>query len=84
MKHELKISPRFFDAVYNNIKTFEVRKNDRDFHVGDTLYLKEYTGETGPYAGAPYTGRTTEKVVVYILEDEEYCPHGYVILGIAP
>ena len=28
MRHELKISPKYFDAVAQGIKTFEVRKND--------------------------------------------------------
>lgn len=31
----LKIYPEFFDEVFKGYKTFEVRKNDRDFKVGD-------------------------------------------------
>jgi len=40
--HELKIWPEFYHAVLSGEKTFELRKNDRDFHVGDVLHLKEF------------------------------------------
>lgn len=41
--HELKIWPPYYREVVNGVKTFEVRKYDRDFRVGDILILKEYT-----------------------------------------
>lgn len=83
MEHELKISPKYFDAVFNGIKRFEVRRKDRPFCVGDTLYLREFLGESAsPYAGAPYSGREVRKTILYILDDPEYCPDGYVILSI--
>lgn len=40
--HELKILPQYFKAVQNGSKTFELRKNDRRFKVGDTLILREW------------------------------------------
>ena len=39
MIHALKTLPEYFEAVLENKKTFELRKNDRDFKVGD--YTKE-------------------------------------------
>ena len=77
MIHELKILPGFFEDVLAGRKNFEVRKNDRDFREGDLLALNEY-GEGG------YTGRCCLVMIDYILNDENYCLKGYVILGIKP
>lgn len=48
--HELKIAPEYFEAVSNGTKTFEIRRNDRDFKVGDIIKLKEFSDHlyTGP------------------------------------
>ena len=59
MKHELKILPKWFEDVKHQKKTFEIRRADRDFKVGDTLVLKEY--EKGRY-----TGREIERTIQYI------------------
>lgn len=40
MIHELKIIPQYFEAVVKGIKTFELRKNDRDYKVGKMKILK--------------------------------------------
>lgn len=65
MHHHLKIWPRFFDVVQKGEKSFEVRKNDRAFAVGDTLVLEEWDPAALPTP--KYTGRSTEKVVIYML-----------------
>ena len=49
MTHELKILPKWFEDVASGKKNFELRKNDRDFHVGDKLILREW--ERGNYTG---------------------------------
>ena len=36
---ELKLNTEYYDDVKKGLKTFEVRKNDRDFKVGDILSL---------------------------------------------
>lgn len=59
MTHELKILPKWFEDVCAQKKTFEIRKNDRDYNVGDTLILKEW------YRGK-YTGREVKRTVSYI------------------
>lgn len=48
--HSLKTLPVYFAAVLRGDKTFEVRKNDRDFQTGDTLILKEYDPQYLPPA----------------------------------
>ncbi|EKE9396609.1 DUF3850 domain-containing protein, partial [Listeria monocytogenes] len=40
--HELKILPEYYEDIVAGRKTFEIRKNDRDFQVGDYLILKEF------------------------------------------
>jgi uncharacterized protein YqfB (UPF0267 family) len=61
--HELKIWPEFFDAVLSGAKTFDLRKNDRDFQVGDVLKLREWAP-----AGHFYTGKEVIALISYILE----------------
>jgi hypothetical protein len=50
-EHELKTWPKFFKAIRNGDKTFECRRNDRGFRVGDVLVLREFVPETKTYSG---------------------------------
>lgn len=81
MIHELKILPKWFEAVQSNKKHFELRKNDRNFKVGDILILKEFQYDKGTY-----TGRRVKRKVNYILcGDDSYTlglAKGYCILGL--
>lgn len=77
MLHELKIYPDYFKAVIERRKTFEVRRNDRDFKVGDEVVLREYD----PYADK-YTGRIWYGDITYILDNDLYCKRGLVIMSI--
>jgi uncharacterized protein DUF3850 len=61
--HELKSWPKFFEKVISGEKTFEIRLNDRDFHVGDFLYLREYDPVMQRYSGRFQYARIT-----YILD----------------
>ncbi|KWT70794.1 MULTISPECIES: DUF3850 domain-containing protein [unclassified Variovorax] len=83
--HELKTDPEVFQAAWDGRKTFEIRFNDRDFQVGDSLYLLE-TQHTGVEmrAGAPlvYTGRTQMKVVSHMLTGYGLAP-GWCCLSYA-
>ena len=76
MKHHyLKTFPEYYRAVRSWDKTFEVRKNDHDFKVGDVVHLQEYTN-------GEYTGSELVKVISYILDNVDYCKEGYVIFGL--
>lgn len=37
MLHEIKLDISFCDLVNNGVKTFEVRKNDRNYQIGDLV-----------------------------------------------
>lgn len=75
-RHRLKLAKMFFDAVNTGKKSFELRKNDRNYQIGDILELHEMSdGEE--------TGRVTEKQVIYILEGFKGLEEGYCILGIS-
>lgn len=87
--HELKTDPEIFPDVLSGAKTFEVRYNDRDFQVGDTLILKE-TDKSALHMyqfnlPVEYTGREYHAIVTYILEDDFYgLQEGFVVMGIKP
>ncbi|PRT14493.1 RNA-binding protein [Bacillus toyonensis] len=66
MLHNLKINKNFFAPVLEHIKTFEIRKNDRDFHVGDTVILNEWDSEK-----RQYTGRSVNTEIMYITDYEQ-------------
>lgn len=74
--HELKILPEYFLEVVNGNKTFEVRKNDRDFQIGDYVTLREYNIETNEY-----TGRQINVKITYVLDNPNYCKEGFVIFS---
>ena len=42
MIHHLKTKPEYFRAVIAGKKPFEIRKNDRDFKIGDKVILEEF------------------------------------------
>jgi ASC-1-like (ASCH) protein len=76
MKHDLKLSTEFFGSVLVGIKTFEIRFNDRNYKVGDTLVLKEFNTFT-----EAYTGREIEKKVTYITNYAQQ--DGFIVMSIA-
>ena len=43
MRHELKINPQYYEDVKIGLKPFEIRKNDREFKLGDILVSVSYT-----------------------------------------
>lgn len=56
--HELKIYPKYFEAILDGKKTFEIRKDDRDFQVGDSIVLKEWDN-------IKYSGREIQAIIKY-------------------
>ena len=75
--HELKILPKYFQAQKEGIKNFEIRKNDRDYKVGDDLVLLEYNPES-----KKKTGKLMVVKITYITDYKQ--KDGYVVLGTKP
>lgn len=98
MVHEVKCWPEFFNALVNGNKTFEVRKNDRPYRVGDYLAINEYVPDSEdprddfgviPLSnderrvnGGRYSGKSILCEITYILDNKDFCREGTVILGI--
>jgi len=72
--HYLKIWPEYFECVKKGLKTFELRKSDRDFNEGDILCLSEWDDKL-----EQYTGKILFCKITYILKgpsfglSKEYC-----------
>jgi ASC-1-like (ASCH) protein len=74
MIHDLKLLPQFFKAVEEGKKKFEIRKNDRNFHEGDTVILHEWSDAKG------YTGYQITKKIGFITDYEQ--KPGHVVFGL--
>lgn len=78
MIHKLKTWPDYYHDVISGKKLFEVRYNDRNFQVGDTLRLLEWSP-----ADEDYTGEQMDFDVTYILEGGAFgIEDGYVVMSI--
>jgi ASC-1-like (ASCH) protein len=78
IEHELKCRPEYFQRIAIGQKSFEVRKNDRNFQVGDIIILKEHD----PAEGFPDHG-AYGVIMASIIYIETYAQQeGYVVLGI--
>lgn len=84
--HELKTDPQVFDDVASGLKSFEIRKDDRGYEVGDMLSLRKTRHSGQEMAnGCPleYVGAPLYAVVTYIMRGPIYgLAEGWVIMGI--
>ncbi|EDW2791981.1 DUF3850 domain-containing protein [Salmonella enterica] len=74
--HNLKIWPEHFKAVVYGLKRAELRKNDRDYKVGDWLELWEWD-----QVAALYTGNVIDAHILHVVDVGAWLP-GYVMLSI--
>lgn len=75
--HHLKTHPQHFEQVRSGVKPFELRKDDRDFLVGDLLILEEWEPED-----RIYTSGVICAIVTCLLRGDPWLQPGYVALGI--
>jgi ParB family chromosome partitioning protein len=80
MKHRIKIGQEFLTHILEGKKTFEVRKNDRDYQVGDTIYFMplENDRKVDVYADG-YKGQ--DFTILYVHQGLGM-QEGYCVLGI--
>ena len=74
--HRLKIFVKYADAIMSGAKTFEIRKNDRGYRVGDKIVF-----DVGEAARHPLNGEVYR--IDYILDDFEGLAQKYVALAIS-
>lgn len=78
--HALKCWPQYYAAVVSGDKTFEVRKHDHAFAVGDHLILSSWHPLEQRYLGP----RTT-CLITYVLAGGSFgIAPDYCVLGIKP
>ena len=81
MIHELKTINPYFQKLAEGKKTFELRKNDRDYKVGDVLFLKEYDTIKKEYKSG-----LLKRLITDVLTHEEFpegIKEGYCILSLS-
>lgn len=80
MVHDLKTLDRYYDAIEDGRKTFEVRLNDRAFQTGDILRLRK-VNDKGYYVD--YTAAWIERRITYILQGGQFgIEPRYCVLGL--
>lgn len=79
-RHEIKCLSNYFEQVWQGMKGFELRKNDRDYCIGDIVELHEID------ANENYTDRVVTVVITYVLKDcHQYgLQDGFCIFGWNP
>ena len=82
MEHKVKTWPPFFKDALLGKRLFELRINDRDYQVGDTLLQAEYDPEL-----KDYTGMKHRQKITYVLKAEDVpgkfgLKEGWCILGL--
>jgi len=96
MIHSDKCCPDYFAALASGIKSFEVRKKDRPYQIGDFLAVNEFVPFEYEFSSdemyerfsrtsddGRYSGDCLLFKVTYILDNAKYCKPDTVILGLA-
>lgn len=78
-KHHLKTWPEPFQAVWDGTKTYELRRDDREFQLWDVLRLEEWDPQQ-----STYLGRSLEADITHVLKAGEFpgLLDGYVVLSL--
>lgn len=79
--HNIKIWPAYVPAAANGDKPFEIRRDDRDYQVGDHLVQRAFDPIEQNYGSM-----IVRQLITYVLRGEQAerfgCKPGYCILGL--
>lgn len=85
MLHELKTDPDVYRSMVSGTKTFDVRRNDRNFQPGDTVLLRELECKADEKTKTPaYTGNKAKFQITYVLTGSYGIPDDYAVLSLHP
>lgn len=76
-RHTLKSHRKPFQDLWDGLRTFDVRSNDRNYEVGDSIMLQEYDGDKHEY-----TDRIIGAKITYMLQGEWGLPSNVCVLGL--
>lgn len=80
--HDLKTLDRYYDAINDGRKPFDVRMNDRSFQTGDIVRLRKVS-DKGFYTD--YVSAFIERRITYILQGGQFgIEPRYCVLGLGP
>lgn len=82
MIHYIKIKQCYLYHILEGAKTFEVRKNDRDYQVGDTIQFMPLEDEN--YDVYKIFKLIPEYKITYILADFSGLQQNHVCMSIIP
>ena len=71
--HDIKIQKEYFDLILSVEKEYELRKNDRDYKIGDIVILREIGSKEVE------TGRYFITEIAHVLKEFEGLIAGYCI-----
>lgn len=73
--HDVKSVQPHFDDVASGRKTAELRLDDRDYEVGDTIRMREFVA-------GEFTGRVIAYEITHKLTGEPWLANGYCMLSL--
>ncbi len=73
--HHVKSWSQFFYPIKHGLKKHDLRKNDRNYAVGDILVLEEYDMQ-----GGRYTGESVRAQITFITNSQFPCAFSSAVL----
>ena len=75
--HNLKIKLEYFIRILDGTKNFEIRKNDRNYKAGDTVFVELDTDQEQDFQNIPSRVRAK---IGYVCEYEQ--KDGYIVFSL--